>query len=121
MGCSSHPGAPNPRCVGIRFYFEDARTEEPAQEDVIAQERSSASMSTVEEEFTQDLVYSKGLHRAVEKTDKRWVWEDEPEDPQPFRHSIFSCCTVPISQGTWHPTWYRSHWDFCLLGHKCSG
>lgn len=100
MGYSSHLGAPNPHCVGTWFYFEDASTEEPRQEDVISQERSSASTSTMEEEFTRDHEYSKGLHRALGKTDKRWVWEDEPEDPQPFRHPIFSCCTVPISQAS---------------------
>lgn len=45
VGCSSHPSPPSPLCVGSRCYFEDAHIEELPQEDVSAQERSSASTS----------------------------------------------------------------------------
>lgn len=50
VGCSSHLGT-----RGTRHHVEDARTEEPHQENVTAQERSSASTLTVEKEKPETL------------------------------------------------------------------
>lgn len=68
-----------------------------------------------------DLEYSKGLRRPVGKVGERWVWEDDPEEPQPLRHNIFSYCTIPISQGTQHPRCCRGQWDFVFWDVNAQG
>lgn len=50
VGCSSHRGAPGTQC-----HVEDAHTEKLHQEDITAQERSSASTLTVEKEKRETL------------------------------------------------------------------
>lgn len=50
IGCSSHQGTPGTQC-----HVEDVHTENLHQEDVTAQERSSASTLTVEKEKHETL------------------------------------------------------------------
>lgn len=82
VGCSS-PRHSQPSVCRHQLLFGGCSYTELPQEGVSAQDRSSASTSTVEEETTRDLQYSSVLHRALGK-EMRGVWEDEPKGPQPI-------------------------------------